>query len=82
MRLIAATYLIKITLVPNLDVINASKFTWWANALSVSLLDNGDNMLWLKASEEEDTDVGHWVGVVARERERPDDGTPGAKHFC
>ena len=64
MRLIATTDLIKITLVHNLDVINTPKPTWWANALSVSLLDNGDNMLWLKASEGEDTDVGHWVGNV------------------
>ena len=82
MRLIATTYLIKITLVPNLDVINTPKPTWWTNALSESLLKNGDNRLWLKTSEGEDTDVGHWVGVAACERERPDDGTPGAKHFC
>ena len=36
MGLIATTYLIKITLVPNLDVINTPKPTSGANALSIS----------------------------------------------
>jgi hypothetical protein len=41
-----------------------------------SLLENGDSRLWLKASGEQDANVGHWVGVGLHEQERPDDRTP------
>jgi hypothetical protein len=46
-----------------------------------SLLENGGNGLRLEVSGREDTTVGSWACVAARERERPDDRTPSPQHF-
>jgi hypothetical protein len=41
-----------------------------------SILENGDNMLWLEASGREDIIVRPLAGIPVREQEHPDDWMP------